>query len=48
MGIGRACAELLSAEGAAVVITDRETDAGKSVAEAIEDERRKKNWYSAG
>ena len=36
MGIGRACAELLSAEGAAVVITDRETDAGKSVAEAIE------------
>jgi NAD(P)-dependent dehydrogenase (short-subunit alcohol dehydrogenase family) len=31
MGIGKACAELLAAEGAAVAITDRETAAGKEV-----------------
>ncbi len=31
MGIGKACAELLSAEGAAVAITDRETAAGKEL-----------------
>jgi NAD(P)-dependent dehydrogenase (short-subunit alcohol dehydrogenase family) len=31
MGIGRACAELLSAEGAAVAITDRDTAAGTEV-----------------
>lgn len=35
MGIGQACAELLAAEGAAVVVTDRETEAGKKVADAI-------------
>ena len=35
MGIGRACAELLAAEGAAVVVTDRETAPGTAVADAI-------------
>lgn len=35
MGIGEACAKLLAAEGAAVVVTDRETEAGKKVAAAI-------------
>lgn len=31
MGIGKACAELLSAEGAAVAITDRQAEAGMKV-----------------
>lgn len=31
MGIGRACAELLSAEGATVVVTDRELQEGQKV-----------------
>ncbi|MEX2326341.1 MAG: SDR family NAD(P)-dependent oxidoreductase, partial [Pseudomonadales bacterium] len=35
MGIGRACAERLAAEGATVVITDIADDAGKRVAEHI-------------
>lgn len=35
MGIGRACAELLAGEGAAVAITDRETAAGKEVNDAL-------------
>jgi NAD(P)-dependent dehydrogenase (short-subunit alcohol dehydrogenase family) len=35
MGIGRACAELLAAEGAAVVVTDRETALGTAVVDAI-------------
>lgn len=35
MGIGRACADLFAAEGAAVVVTDRETTLGTDVAEAI-------------
>jgi len=29
MGIGRACAEMLSAEGASVVVTDREAAEGQ-------------------
>ncbi len=35
-GIGRACAELFAAEGAAVVIADIDTDAGPEVVAAIE------------
>jgi NAD(P)-dependent dehydrogenase (short-subunit alcohol dehydrogenase family) len=35
MGIGRACAELLAAEGAAVIVTDLETALGTAVADAI-------------
>lgn len=35
MGIGRACAELLAAEGAAVAVTDRAAESGKAVADAI-------------
>lgn len=35
MGIGQACAELLAAEGAAVVVTDREAAGGEKVASAI-------------
>lgn len=35
MGIGRACAELLAAEGAAVVATDRETALGAAVVDGI-------------
>jgi NAD(P)-dependent dehydrogenase (short-subunit alcohol dehydrogenase family) len=35
MGIGRACAELLAAEGGAVVVTDRETALGTEVVDAI-------------
>jgi Short-chain alcohol dehydrogenase of unknown specificity len=35
MGIGQACAELLAAEGASVVVTDRETAGGKSVVDAL-------------
>jgi 3(or 17)beta-hydroxysteroid dehydrogenase len=35
MGIGRACAELLAAEGAAVVVTDREAALGTAVVDAI-------------
>jgi len=35
MGIGRACAEMLAAEGAAVVATDRETGPGAGVVDAI-------------
>ena len=35
MGIGQACAELLAAEGAAVAITDRNADAGKTVVDAL-------------
>jgi 3(or 17)beta-hydroxysteroid dehydrogenase len=35
MGIGRACAELFAAEGAAVVVTDRETTLGTAAVEAI-------------
>lgn len=35
MGIGRACAELLSAEGASVVITDLDVTEGKKVAECL-------------
>lgn len=35
MGIGKACAELLASEGAAVAITDRETAAGKAVNDAL-------------
>lgn len=36
MGIGQACAELLVPEGAAVVVTDRETESGKAVVDALE------------
>jgi NAD(P)-dependent dehydrogenase (short-subunit alcohol dehydrogenase family) len=36
MGIGRACAELLAAEGAAVIVTDLETALGTAVADAIQ------------
>jgi 3(or 17)beta-hydroxysteroid dehydrogenase len=35
MGIGKACAELLAAEGAAVAVTDRETAAGAKVVDAL-------------
>lgn len=35
MGIGRACAELLAAEGAAVVLTDRAVDEGTSVVASL-------------
>jgi NAD(P)-dependent dehydrogenase (short-subunit alcohol dehydrogenase family) len=35
MGIGKACAELLAAEGAAVAITDRETAAGRAVSDVL-------------
>jgi 3(or 17)beta-hydroxysteroid dehydrogenase len=35
MGIGQACAELLAAEGAAVVVTDRETESGQAVVDAL-------------
>ena len=35
MGIGQACAELLAAEGAAVVVTDLETEDGKKVVDAL-------------
>jgi NAD(P)-dependent dehydrogenase (short-subunit alcohol dehydrogenase family) len=35
MGIGRACAELLAAEGAAVAVTDRAEDEGKKVVAAL-------------
>lgn len=35
MGIGQACAELLAAEGAAVVVTDREIEAGQKVVDAL-------------
>ena len=35
MGIGQACAELLAAEGAAVVVTDREVEAGKKTVGAL-------------
>lgn len=35
MGIGQACAELLAAEGAAVAVTDRESDAGGKVVDAL-------------
>jgi len=35
MGIGQACAELLAAEGAAVVVTDRDVDAGRAVVRRI-------------
>lgn len=35
MGIGRACAELLAAEGAAVAVTDREIADGTAVADAL-------------
>jgi NAD(P)-dependent dehydrogenase (short-subunit alcohol dehydrogenase family) len=36
MGIGRACAELLAAEGAAVVATDREAATGTEVVKGIQ------------
>ena len=35
MGIGQACAELLAAEGAAVVVADREREAGEKVVAAL-------------
>ena len=35
MGIGQACAELLAAEGASVVVTDREIAAGTKVVDAL-------------
>lgn len=35
MGIGQACAELLAAEGAAVVVADREREAGQKVVDAL-------------
>jgi NAD(P)-dependent dehydrogenase (short-subunit alcohol dehydrogenase family) len=35
MGIGQACAELLAAEGAAVVVTDRELEAGQKVVDGL-------------
>jgi NAD(P)-dependent dehydrogenase (short-subunit alcohol dehydrogenase family) len=35
MGIGQACAELLAAEGAAVVVTDRNASSGESVVDAL-------------
>lgn len=35
MGIGRACAELLAAEGAAVAVTDKAKEEGQGVVEAI-------------
>jgi NAD(P)-dependent dehydrogenase (short-subunit alcohol dehydrogenase family) len=35
MGIGRACAELLSAEGASLVITDREVAEGQGVVDCL-------------
>ena len=35
MGIGKACAELLAAEGAAVAVTDREIAAGKDVSDLL-------------
>jgi 3(or 17)beta-hydroxysteroid dehydrogenase len=35
MGIGRACAELLAAEGAAVAVTDRETTEGAKVVDSL-------------
>ena len=35
MGIGRACAELLAREGAAVVVTDRDAANGRAVVDAI-------------
>src|SRR5690348_11160538 len=35
MGIGKACAELLAAEGAAVAVTDREASLGRQLAESL-------------
>lgn len=35
MGIGHACADLLSAEGATVVVTDRDVDEGRKVVECL-------------
>lgn len=35
MGIGKACAELLAAEGASVAVTDRESVAGQQVVDAL-------------
>ena len=35
MGIGRACAELFAAEGAAVAVTDRDTVVGRAVVDAL-------------
>lgn len=35
MGIGKACAELLAAEGASVVVTDREEEEGRNVVDAL-------------
>ena len=35
MGIGKACAELLAAEGASVVATDREEEEGRNVVDAL-------------
>jgi NAD(P)-dependent dehydrogenase (short-subunit alcohol dehydrogenase family) len=35
MGIGKACAELLAAEGASVAVTDKEEEEGRNVADAL-------------
>ena len=35
MGLGRACAESLASEGAAVMLADRETDEGDAAARAV-------------
>ena len=41
MGIGRACAELLSAEGASVIITDRDAENGRRTSKALSAEARR-------
>ena len=44
MGIGRACCELLAREGASVLVTDREVEAGAEVAKTIRASGGRASW----
>ena len=46
MGIGRACAELLSAEGAAVIVTDRDGENGRKTSQALSAEGRRVDFLN--